>query len=229
MLLPIGDDNSQRVSYPIVTYALIALNVVVFLIELSQGDAFVYHYALVPSEFLAGRQPFTNLITSMFLHAGFLHIAGNMLYLYVFGDNVEDNLGKVKYIIFYFVCGIVAMLAQAYSNPTSNMPNLGASGAIAGVLAAYLILFPRNRVRVLIFFPFIITVSAWAILGLWIATQILSSWTSQYQQASLDQGGIAYMAHIGGFFTGVVLTFIFRRHEAKHGTLHRLGIRQSPT
>ncbi|HEY3874201.1 MAG TPA: rhomboid family intramembrane serine protease, partial [Candidatus Kapabacteria bacterium] len=168
MLLPIGDDNSQRVSYPVVTIVLILINALVFVLELSRGDAFVLKYSLVPADFFAGRQPFTNIITSMFLHGGIAHIFGNMLYLYIFGDNVEDNLGKVKFTIFYFVCGIVAMLAESLSMPDSRVPSLGASGAIAGVLAAYLILFPRNRVRILIIFPFSVTVSAWFVLGLWI-------------------------------------------------------------
>jgi len=226
VLLPIGDDNSQRVSYPIITNLLIAINVAVFLLELSQGQAFVDKYSIVPVAFTRGLQPFTNIFTSMFLHAGFVHLLGNMLYLYIFGDNVEDNLGKIKYLIFYFACGTAAMLAQTYSMPDLDVPSLGASGAIAGILAAYLILFPKNRVRVLIIWPFTATVTAWFILGLWIATQLFSEWTSVYRHAASDMGGIAYMAHIGGFFTGVVLTFIFRRHEAKHGTLHRLGVRR---
>lgn len=228
MLLPIGDDNTKRVSYPVVTTIIIALNVFVFILELSYGNDFVVKYSLVPLDFFAGRQSVFNLFSSMFLHGGFAHIFGNMLYLYIFGDNVEDNLGKVKYIIFYLGCGVVAMLAQAYAAPDSNIPSLGASGAIAGVLAAYLILFPTNRVRVLIFFPFAVTVSAWFILGLWIFTQLVSGWTAQYQHAATAQRGIAYMAHIGGFFTGVALTFLFRRREAKHGTMKRLGVKKLP-
>lgn len=226
MLLPLGDDNHERQAFPIVTLSLIAINVVVFLLELSRGDAFVVHYAIIPADFLAGRQSPFNVVSSMFLHGGIAHIFGNMLYLYIFGDNVEDNLGKVKFLIFYFLCGAIAMLAQTFSMPDSTVPNLGASGAIAGVLAAYLILFPRNRVRVLIFFPFIATVSAWFVLGLWAATQVLSEWTASNSTAASAQGGIAYMAHIAGFFSGIVLTFVFRRHEAKDGTLHRLGIRE---
>jgi len=224
MLLPIGDDNSQRVSYPIVTTIIIVLNIFVFLLELSGGNAFVQKYSLIPADFLAGRQPIASLFTSMFLHGGVAHIVGNMLYLYVFGDNVEDNLGKFKFILFYLGCGIVAMLAETYAMPDSHVPNIGASGAIAGVLAAYLILFPRNRVRVLILFPFSMTMSAWFVLGLWIITQLISGWTSQYYHAAAAQGGIAYMAHIGGFVCGIVLTFLFRRPEAKHGAMHRLGM-----
>jgi membrane associated rhomboid family serine protease len=226
VLLPIGDDNSQRVSYPVVTIGLIAINVLVYLLELSGGNDFIYKYSLIPADFISGRQPFYTVITSMFLHGGVAHIFGNMLYLYVFGDNVEDNLGKFKYIIFYFACGIVAMFGQTYAMPDSHIPNLGASGAIAGVLASYLILFPHNRVRVLLFFPFIVNMQAEFVLGLWIATQLLSGWTSQYENAGTTGGGIAYMAHIAGFFTGVALTFLFRRHDAKQGTMHRLGMRR---
>ncbi|HZK75293.1 MAG TPA: rhomboid family intramembrane serine protease [Candidatus Kapabacteria bacterium] len=228
MLLPIGDDNTQRVSFPVVTTFIIALNVFVFILELTYGNDFVVKYSLIPAEFFAGRQSILNVFTSMFLHGGIAHIFGNMLYLYVFGDNVEDNLGKFKFVIFYFGCGVAAMLAQAYASPDSTVPSLGASGAIAGVLAAYLILFPTNRVRVLIFFPFVVTVGAWFILGLWIFTQLISGWTSHYQDAATAQGGIAYMAHIGGFFTGVALTFLFRRREAKHGTMKRLGVKRLP-
>jgi membrane associated rhomboid family serine protease len=228
MLLPLGDDNTNRVSYPVVTTILIVVNVLVFVLELSYGNDFVNKYSLIPADFIAGRQPFTVIFTSMFLHGGVAHIIGNMLYLYVFGDNVEDNLGKIKYIIFYLGCGVAAMLAETYSMPDSHIPNLGASGAIAGVLAAYLILFPHNRIQVLILFPFTTIVSAWFVLGMWIVTQLVSAWTAQYRHADTEQGGIAFMAHIAGFATGIVLTFLFRRHEAKHGTMHRLGIRRAP-
>jgi len=227
MLLPIGDDNSERMSFPVVTLGLIVANVLVFLMEQSRGEAFVIHYSLIPAAFFGGQQSVLNVFSCMFLHNGWTHLFGNMLYLYVFGDNVEDNLGRFNFLVFYILCGVIAMLAQAYSDPASTVPNLGASGAIAGVLAAYLILFPHNRVRVLIFFPFIVTMSAWFVLGLWIATQMLSEWTSTYHHAATTvQGGIAYMAHIGGFFAGVILTFVFRRHEAKHGSMHRLGLKR---
>src|SRR5437868_14234233 len=126
MLLPLGDDNTQRVSFPIVTLALIAVNAFAFFLELQYGDAFVYHYSVIPSEFFSSAQPVTNIITSMFLHGGWAHLLGNMLYLYIFGDNVEDNLGKVKFLLFYFLCGIAAMLVQTISMPDSNVPSIGA-------------------------------------------------------------------------------------------------------
>ena len=227
MLLPIGDDNTERTSFPIVTLLLIAINAIVFYIELQYGDAFVYRYAVIPAKLFSGEQSYLNIVSSMFLHGGFAHIFGNMLYLYIFGDNVEDNLGKGKFLIFYLLCGFAAMLVQSLADPTSTIPNIGASGAIAGVLAGYLILFPRNRVRVLIFFPFTMIMSAWFVLGLWIVTQLFFGWTPQFNQAATAQGGIAYMAHIGGFFTGIILTFIFRRRQAQKGVAHRLGMRSS--
>jgi membrane associated rhomboid family serine protease len=224
MLLPIGDDNTQRVSFPLVKLTLLGVNVVMFLLEMSRGDAFVETYSVIPADLLSGRQPFTNIFTSMFLHQGISHLFFNMLYLFIFGDNVEDNLGKGKFLVCYLLCGVIAMAAQILTNHNSTIPNIGASGAIAGVLASYLILFPRNRVRVLIFFPLTVTMSAWVVLGLWIGTQLFSGWTATFDTAASAHGGIAYMAHIGGFFGGVILTFIFRKHEAKHGTMQRLGM-----
>ncbi len=136
MLLPIGDDNTERVSFPIVTLLLIATNAVVFFLELQRGDTFVVKYSVLPLDFTSGIPPVHTLITAMFLHAGWAHLLGNMLYLFVFGDNVEDSFGRVRYLIFYLVCGVVAFLAQILVYPNSNIPNLGASGAISGVLAA---------------------------------------------------------------------------------------------
>src|SRR4030043_907719 len=149
-MFPIGDDNSGRRTVPLVTYALIALNVLFFFVELSGGDAFIKRWAFIPSRFLAN--PFGNfltLFTSMFMHAGWLHLGGNMLYLWIFGDNVEDRFGHTKFIIFYLLCGIAATFAQLAFSTDSNVPNLGASGAIAGVLGAYIVLFPKGRIRVL--------------------------------------------------------------------------------
>jgi membrane associated rhomboid family serine protease len=223
LLLPVGDDNTQRISFPVVTLILIAINVYVFYLEMTHGEQWVIQYSVVPADLLSGRQSWLALITSMFMHGGFAHIFGNMLYLYIFGDNVEDNLGRGKYILFYFLCGLGAMIAQVMVHPESTTPSLGASGAISGVLASYLILFPRNRVRVMIFFPFIITMTAWVVLGLWIATQLLSGYTDVFRHAATEEGGVAYMAHIGGFCTGILLTFIFRKRQATRGVAERLG------
>src|SRR6266496_4752906 len=149
-MFPIGDDDTSRRTFPLVTYALIALNLLFFFVELSGGDAFIEKWAFVPSRFLANPSgDFLTLFTSMFMHAGWLHLGGNMLYLWIFGDNVEDSFGHVKFLVFYLLCGIAATMAQLAFSSTSNIPNLGASGAIAGVLGAYILLFPRGQVKVL--------------------------------------------------------------------------------
>jgi membrane associated rhomboid family serine protease len=207
-MLPIGDDDSSRRTIPIVTYALIALNVLFFLFELSSGDAFLMKWSFVPVRFLANPSgDFLTLFTSIFMHAGWVHLGGNMLYLWIFGDNVEDRFGHVKFIVFYLICGLAATFAQLAFNTTSNVPNLGASGAIAGVLGAYILLFPQGKVRVLQGQQ-VIQVSALIVIGLWIVLQFFSGIGSIASTA--DTGGVAYMAHIGGFLAGIVLTFLFR-------------------
>lgn len=207
-MFPIGDDDTARRTVPVVTYALIALNLLFFLVESSGGDAFIMKWAFVPSRFLA--DPLGDsltLLTSMFMHAGWLHLAGNMLYLWIFGDNVEDRFGHAKFAVFYLLCGLAATFAQLAFSIGSDVPNLGASGAIAGVLGAYILLFPQGRVRVLQGQQ-VIQVPALIVIGIWIALQFFSGIGSI--GAAADTGGIAYMAHIGGFLAGFVLTFVFR-------------------
>src|SRR3990172_3112750 len=149
-MLPIGDDNTSRRTVPVVTYALIALNVLVFLVELGGGDAFIGQWAFVPSRFLANPTgDFLTLFSSMFMHAGWVHLGGNMLYLWIFGDNIEDRFGHLKFLIFYLLCGLAATFAQLAFSLGSNVPNLGASGAIAGVLGSYILMFPQQQVKVL--------------------------------------------------------------------------------
>ena len=144
-MVPIGDDNTSRRTVPVVTYALIVLNVLFFLVELVGGDIFIMKWAFVPSRFLANPiGDFLTLFSSMFMHAGWIHLAGNMLYLWIFGDNVEDRIGHIKFLIFYLVCGLLATFTQLVFSIGSNVPNLGASGAIAGVLGAYIVLFPKE-------------------------------------------------------------------------------------
>jgi len=207
-MFPIGDDNSARRTAPLVTYALVALNVLFFFVELSGGDAFIMKWAFVPSRFLANPSgDFLTLFTSMFMHAGWLHLGGNMLYLWIFGDNVEDRFGHVKFIIFYLLCGLVATFAQLAFSIGSNVPNLGASGAIAGVLGSYILLFPKQKVKVMQGQQ-VIQVPALMAIGIWIVLQFFSGIGSI---ANTEQtGGVAYMAHIGGFVAGFVLTFLFR-------------------
>lgn len=207
-MLPIGDDNSARRTVPLVTYALIVLNVLFFFLELSGGDAFIMKWAFVPSRFLANpSSDFLTLFSSMFMHAGWLHLGGNMLYLWIFGDNVEDRFGHAKFTIFYLLCGLAATFAQLAFSSESNIPNLGASGAIAGVLGAYISMFPQQQVRVLIG-RIVTPVSALIVIGGWIVLQLFSGIGSIADTA--DTGGVAYMAHIGGFVAGFVLTFVFR-------------------
>lgn len=207
-MLPIGDDNSSRRTVPFVTYILIVLNVLFFLVELSGGDDFITKWAFVPSRFLANpAAEFLTLFTSMFMHGGWLHLGGNMLYLWIFGDNIEDRFGHVKFLIFYVLCGLAATTAQLVFSLSSNIPNLGASGAIAGVLGAYIVLFPKARVSVLQG-QRVIPVSALIVIGLWFVLQLFSGIGSIANTA--DSGGVAYMAHIGGFVAGLVLTFLFR-------------------
>jgi membrane associated rhomboid family serine protease len=215
-MFPIGDDNSSRRTAPLVTYALIALNVLFFLVEMSGGDAFIMKWAFVPSRFLGNPgADFLTIFTSMFMHAGWVHLGGNMLYLWIFGDNVEDRFGHMKFAMFYLLCGVAATLAQLAFSVGSKVPNLGASGAIAGVLGAYILLFPQGKVRVLQGQQ-VIQVPALIVIGLWIILQFFSGIGSIAGTA--DTGGVAYMAHIGGFIAGFVLTFLFRGSRGSQAT-----------
>jgi membrane associated rhomboid family serine protease len=215
-MLPIGDDNSARRIVPLVTYALIVLNVLFFFVELSGGEAFVLKWAFVPSRFLANPAgDFVTLFTAMFMHGGWLHLLSNMLYLWIFGDNVEDRFGHVLFLIFYLLCGVAATLAHLAFSIGSEVPSLGASGAIAGVLGAYILLFPQGRVRVLMG-RVITQVPALIAIGLWIVLQLFSGIGSI--SASAETGGVAYMAHIGGFVAGLVLTFLLRGMRGPQAT-----------
>ena len=207
-MFPIGDDDSARRTFPIVTYALIALNLLFFFVELDGGEAFIRQWAFVPRRFEAhpGGDAST-IATSMFMHGGWMHLFGNMLYLWIFGDNVEDRFGHAPFLIFYLLCGIAATFAQFAFNSGSSVPNLGASGAIAGVLGAYLLLFPGGQVRVLMG-QSVVPMPAVIVIGLWILLQFVSGVGSISHSA--QTGGVAYMAHIGGFIAGFVLTALFR-------------------
>lgn len=203
-MLPIGDDDSSRRTLPFVTWAIIALNVLVFVaVELPQQnlEAFFSQWGTIPSQ-IGTTHGMLTLLTSMFLHGGWLHLGSNMLFLWIFGDNVEDAFGHVLYLIFYLVCGIGASLAQVFMNMASNVPGVGASGAIAGVLAAYIVMFGNRPVRVLMGRG-IANVPAFMMIGLWIVTQFMSVFSGQ-------EDGVAYWAHIGGFIVGLILTFVLR-------------------
>jgi membrane associated rhomboid family serine protease len=212
-MFPIGDDDSARRTVPVVTYALILLNVLFFFVELSGGEPFIERWSVVPRRLTANPGgDFITVFTSMFMHGGWLHLGGNMLYLWIFGDNVEDRFGHAKFLLFYLLCGIAATIAQVAVSASSNVPNLGASGAIAGVLAAYLGLFPRGQVRVFMGRG-IVPMPALVVIGLWIVLQFINGVGSITQSA--ETGGVAYMAHIGGFVAGLVLTFLFRGRTAE--------------
>jgi len=207
-MLPIGDDDSSRRTVPVVTYILIAANVLFFLVELSGGDAFIMKWAFVPNRFLANpAADFLTVFTSMFMHGGWLHLGGNMLYLWIFGDNIEDRFGQSRFLIFYLLCGLGATALQLFFSLGSSVPNLGASGAIAGVLGSYVLLFPQARVSVLQG-QRVIPVPALIVIGFWFVLQLFSGIGSI--AGASDTGGVAYMAHVGGFVTGFVLTFLFR-------------------
>ena len=232
MLFPIGDDNSDRQTMPFVNWAFIVINILVFIFLQGFGsnDRFTYAYSTVPQEIRTGRDVVTSdrtvvdeasgqryvqpglqptpvpvyltLLISMFMHGGIMHIAGNMLYLFIFGDNIEDRLGHLRYAVFYLVCGLLAGLAHVLTNLDSTIPSLGASGAISGVMGGYILLFPTRRVRV-IMLQMVTQVPAYVALGLWIVLQLVQGYVSQ------GRGGVAYAAHVGGFIAGLVLIKLF--------------------
>ncbi len=210
-MFPIGDDDTQRRTVPVVTFALIGINLLVFLIELSGGDQFIKEWAFIPARF--SLNPGANAVTifsAMFMHGGWLHLFGNMLFLWIFGDNVEDRFGHLKFLIFYLLAGIAATFAQYGLSPESSVPNVGASGAIAGVLGAYILMFPQSRVNVLLGRQ-IVAMPAIIVLGAWIALQLVSGvGTIRSTDESANAGGVAYMAHIGGFAAGFLMAFLFR-------------------
>jgi membrane associated rhomboid family serine protease len=217
-MFPIGDENRGQRLRPIVNYSLIALNIIVFLYELMLSDRelsdFVYRWGAIPAEISDGKDVYT-LVTSMFLHGGWLHIAGNMLFLWVFGDNVEDTMGHVRYLIFYLLTGIAAGLLQTVIDSKSTVPLVGASGAISGVLAAYLVLFPHGNIRTVIllgWIPLVFLVPAWAMIGYWIVLQFINGFLSL--SVKTEGGGVAYWAHVGGFFAGLVLVWLFKDEDA---------------
>jgi len=241
MVLPLWDDNTDRTTTPLINYAIIALNifVFVFLQGLGSNDGFTYSFSTVPAEILQGRDIITSsreiiyagqrieipglgptpgsvyftLFTSMFMHGGFMHLAGNMLFLWIFGDNIEDRLGHAKYLVFYLLCGLIASLAHVFTTgvfATSEsallVPSLGASGAISGVLGAYILLHPKRRVTVILF-RFLTDVPAYVAIGIWFAFQLISG-LGMFGGGS-QTGGVAYAAHIGGFLAGLILIKFF--------------------
>ncbi len=208
-MLPLSDERSRNRIFPWVTILFIFINVGVFLLEVSRGQAFVDRWAFVPNRFLA--DPLGDsitLITAMFMHGGWFHLISNMLYLWIFGDNIEGRFGHLRFILFYMLSGVGATLAQLIVTGGSNMPFLGASGAIAGVLGAYMLFFPRRRVSVLLGY-WLIPLPAFIVIGVWFLLQLLRGFTSFTVMA--DTGGIAHAAHVGGFICGLFLALVFRK------------------
>jgi membrane associated rhomboid family serine protease len=214
-MMPLGDDNSLRKTTPVVTYILIALNIFFFFIELAGGEDFVVKWSFIPERFnhnLIG--DIATIFTSTFMHAGWLHLFSNMLYLWIFGDNVEDRLGKVKYTLLYLLSGIAATFSQYAFSPHSDIPSLGASGAIAGVLGAYILFFPGQKVKVLLGAN-VVAMQALIVIGFWFFLQLVSGAGSLYSTQGTEEGGVAYMAHIGGFVAGLGVALGFRMTEPK--------------
>lgn len=218
-MIPLRDAIRSR-TFPFVNVTLIIINILVWLFQLSlgsRGEAFILHYGLVPVRFFWGLHhdlaaSVVPVFTSMFLHGGWFHVLGNMWFLYIFGDNVEDRVGHINYFFFYFICGIGAAMAQTFLSPHSSLPIVGASGAIAGILGGYFLLFPHSRILTLVpIFIFIqfVEIPAFIFLILWFLLQFMMG------AFSTGEGGVAWWAHIGGFVAGVVLVFFFKKSEPK--------------
>lgn len=212
-MIPLRDVIPSRTT-PGVTYTLIILNVLVYIFGLMLTDegrrAFIYAFGLVPAYFAL-----VNVFTAMFVHGGFMHLAGNMLFLWIFGDNVEDRVGHGRFVAFYLACGFAAAVAQAIMNPNSLVPMVGASGAIAGVMGAYLVLYPHSRVLMLFPFPvFVFELPAVGFLGVWFLVQFLNGINQlPVFERNAISGGVAFWAHVVGFVAGVLLIFVMRRPE----------------
>lgn len=230
-MIPISDDPGPRRLTPVVNITLVLINVAVFLYEVSLGDrgleGLFRSAGVVPLEFTTGRDLppaapggiyYTTLLTSMFLHGGFLHLGSNMLFLWVYGDNVEDRLGHGRYLAFYLLSGLAASALHIFFNWGSQIPSVGASGAIAGVLAGYLVLFPRATIRTLVFLGPFITITripALILIGFWFASQVFSG-VASLGAASEQTSGVAFWAHVGGFLAGVPLVFLLRQPQRSY-------------
>jgi membrane associated rhomboid family serine protease len=235
-MIPLKDDVPSR-SFPIVTLVLIALNVAAYVYQLSLGisadptgraaaDAFVFEFGATPCRLTATcdrgdfPSPYVTVFTSMFLHGSPLHVGGNMLYLWIFGDNVEDMLGHGRFLVFYLLSGVAAAVAQTITSPTSTIPMIGASGAVSGVLGAYLLLFPYATILTLMIFGFFVRsvhIPAVIVLGFWIVLQLINGWltVSASAMGRGESGGVAWFAHIGGFLAGMLLLLLFRPRTSR--------------
>ncbi len=231
-MIPLKDTISSR-TYPYVNITLILLNFGLFFYELSLGrelGRFIYTYGLIPRRFFLYAYQESGLgarylpfLTSLFLHAGWVHLLGNMLFLWIFGDNVEDRMGHFKYLIFYLLCGFCAGLVHLYLNPNSPVPAVGASGAISGVMGAYFILFPHSRIITLVpmfFFLTFVEIPVFFFIGIWFLFQLFSGTVSLMFRTAI-RGGVAWWAHIGGFLAGMILVFVFARRRPRRRFYYR--------
>jgi membrane associated rhomboid family serine protease len=210
-MIPLSNDSRRSSYFPVVTVSIIAINVIVFVLELIEGDAFVLQWALVPADIVAGRHWIT-LLTAMFLHGGWLHILSNMGFLWVFGPSIEEAMGGGRYLVFYLLGGLVASLAQIAVDPASTVPNLGASGAIAAVMGAFLVTYPHDQIRAVVFlgrFGTITRVRAIVLIGIWFLIQVVSG-MGVLATTEAAQDGVAYMAHVGGFLFGIITARFFQ-------------------
>ena len=208
MGIPLRDITRSPAHRPVVTVLIIVVNAVVFLVELGGGDAFVQHWSVIPADIVAGHHWIT-ILTAMFMHGGWMHIIGNMVFFWAFGPEIEDAMGPFRYLAFYLLSGLAASIAQIVIDPRSSVPNLGASGAIAGVMGAFLITYPRDEIRTLLIIGWFVKMTvlpAALLIGLWFLIQLFSGIGSI---ASVQSGGVAYMAHVGGIIFGVVTARLF--------------------
>jgi len=206
-MIPLGDASRRPTRFPVVTIALILVNAVVFVLELGGGDAFVLRWSLIPADVVAGHHWIT-ILTAMFMHGSWSHIIGNMVFLWAFGPEIEDAMNPLRYLAFYLLGGLAATLAQIVASPHSTVPNLGASGAIAAVMGAFLVTYPRDRIRTLLFFFVFVRIRfipAALLIGFWFLTQLFSAGAV----AQVQTGGVAYLAHIGGAVFGAVTAHLF--------------------
>jgi membrane associated rhomboid family serine protease len=213
-VIPLSDADRRPLQFPVVTALIVIVNVLVFILEVTGGDAFITRWSLVPADIMAGRNWIT-ILTAMFMHEGLLHIAGNMLFFWVFGPEIEDVMGPLRYLLFYLLGGLVATAAQVLIDPASTVPNLGASGAIAAVMGAFMITYPRDRIRTVLllgWFARVTFVPAALLVGMWFLTQVFSEVGSILETQT---GGVAYMAHIGGFAFGGVMGRFFETRERR--------------
>ncbi len=213
-MFPLGDASRQTRHFPVVTLVIIGLNAIMFMVELAGGDPFINRWSVIPADIIAGRNWIT-VLTAMFMHAGWMHIIGNMVFFWAFGPEIEDVMGSLRYAAFYLLGGLVASAAQIIVQPYSTVPNLGASGAIAAVMGAFLITYPRDRIRTVLLFGWFVRVAfvpAIVLVGLWFLTQLFSELGAV---AQVQSGGVAYMAHIGGFIFGALSARLFEPSQRR--------------